>query len=115
MSDPESVVQRQVEAYNAGDIDAFSATYHDEIEIFDYPDVLRSRGKDRLKATYGEMFRKYPDLRAEIENRIAMGNYVIDFERVSGLPGGIGKTAVPIYEVTGGRIRRVWFIRDENR
>lgn len=32
---PEAVVQRQLEAYNRGDIDAFAATYAEDVELFD--------------------------------------------------------------------------------
>ncbi len=33
----ENIVNQQLEAYNAHDIDAFVKTYHDDIELFMFP------------------------------------------------------------------------------
>ena len=110
MNGANEVVQRQIEAYNAHDIDAFAATYHDDVEIYDHPNTLRSTGLGALRETYGRLFEKAPDLCATITNRMALGDYVVDFETVTGLPGGKTLEAVPIYQVQDGKVRRVWFL-----
>ncbi|WP_447726189.1 amidohydrolase family protein [Sphingomonas koreensis] len=107
---PADVVQRQLNAYNARDLDAFIATYHPDVRLYDFPDTLRRQGHDALRQVYGRLFAQLPDLHAQVPRRIAMGNYVIDEEIVTGLPDGRVLNATAIYEVRDGLISRVWFI-----
>jgi hypothetical protein len=64
------------------------------------------------KAAFGEFYRtqrfNLPALRAEILQRIVIGNKVIDHERISGLAEQPIE-AVAVYEVADGLIDRVWF------
>jgi hypothetical protein len=107
----EAVVQRQLDAYNARDIDAFLATYSDDVELFNFPATPRSKGKEAMRARYARLFGD-KSLRATVTQRIAMGNTVIDREQVQlMLPQGPGMIdAVAIYEVKDGRIATVTFI-----
>ena len=107
---PEAVVQAQLEAYNARNIDAFIATYADDVKIFEFPDKLLSEGTADMRERYGKLF-KDERLHATIVSRIAMGTTVIDHERVRlTLPQGPGTIeAVAIYEVRDGKITAVWF------
>lgn len=107
---PESVVQAQLEAYNARDIDAFLATYAEDVKLFEFPGELLSEGTAPMRERYGKLFQD-ERLHATIVNRIVLGNTVIDHERVRlTLPQGPGTIeAVAIYEVRGGRITAVWF------
>jgi len=107
---PVEVVQRQLNAYNARDIDAFIATYHPDVRLYDFPDTLRRQGHDALRQIYGRMFAQLPDLHAQVPRRIVMGNHVIDEEIVTGLPNGRVLNATAVYEVRDGLITRVWFI-----
>ena len=106
----ESVVQTQLEAYNARDIDAFLATYADDVKLYELPEKLLSEGIAPMRERYGELF-KDERLHATIVNRIVMGNTVVDHERVrlttSQGPGTL--EAVAIYEVSDGKITKVWF------
>ena len=115
-STPEAVVQKQLEAYNARDLDAFLATYADDIQIFDLPDKLLMRGHAELRERYSKTFAD-PRLHAEILNRIVLVNTVIDHERVRvTFPDGPGTVeAVAIYEVRDGKIATVWFRRGERK
>ena len=106
---PEAVVQRQLEAYNAHDIDAFLATYSPDIELFTLGGDRRSQGLDAMRARYGKVFKAAPELHCDITHRIAQGKIVIDHEHLTGLPNGGSVDAIAIYEVRDGKIRRVWF------
>lgn len=77
------IVQQQVNAYNARDLEAFIATYSPNIKIYTFPDTLRSSGHAEMRKSYGEFFQKTPSLHCEIVNRMVQGNFVIDHERVS--------------------------------
>ena len=111
---PESVVQKQVEAYNRHDLGAFSATYADDVAIYRFPSMkLVLQGRAALERHYGDNRFNLPQLRAEILDRICHGDTVIDYERVFGLVQGETVEAVAIYEVQKGLISRVWFIDDK--
>ncbi|AYA36693.1 steroid delta-isomerase [Hymenobacter oligotrophus] len=111
LSEAEQVVQRQLEAYNARNLDAFAATYHEQVELLTFPAVLRSKGIAKLREGYGQFFAQTPDLNCQIVHRTVLGNKVIDHERVTGLPNGQVLEAVAIYEVENGLIRRVTFVQ----
>ena len=106
----ESVVQRQLDAYNARDIDAFIATYADDVKLFDLPEKLLSEGTATMRERYGKLF-KDERLHATIVKRIVMGDTVVDHERVRlTLPQGPATVeAIAIYEVRDGKITAVWF------
>ncbi len=106
---PELVVQEQLDAYNARDIDAFVATYTDDVKLYNYPNTLFSEGKEKLREQYGGFFDATPDLNAEIKNRIVIGNKVIDEELVT--VNGRQFNAVAIYELNNGKISKVTFIQ----
>ena len=106
----EAVVQAQLEAYNARNIDAFIATYAEDVKLFELPEKLLSEGTTDMRERYGKLF-KDERLHATIVNRIVMGDTVVDHERVRlTLPQGPGTVeAIAIYEVRGGKITKVWF------
>lgn len=109
--DPESVVQRQLDAYNAHDVEAIVAVYADDAQQFEYPDTLVAAGAAQLRERFALRFAE-PNLHATLLNRIVMGNVVIDHESVSRtFPEGAGRLElVAIYEVKLGRIVRASFI-----
>ena len=109
---PVEVVQRQLEAYNARDLEAFAATYADGIRIYRMPTADPSiSGMEKLRETYRARFAS-PGLHAEIVNRIAIGDKVIDHERVVGIKEHAIE-AVAVYEVRDGLIQTVWFFYPE--
>ncbi|MCC6463796.1 MAG: nuclear transport factor 2 family protein [Planctomycetes bacterium] len=108
---PEDVVQKQLEAYNACDLDAFAATYTDDIEIVDADGKPICKGLKQLREIYGPVFRNNPHQAAIITNRIAAGPYVIDEEEVIGRADNVRRYAVPIYRVRGDKICHVTMIR----
>jgi hypothetical protein len=106
---PVDVVQRQLDAYNARDLERFAATYSDSVQIFRLPATEPMiSNKRELVDLYSMRVFNNPGLHAEILNRIVLGNKVIDHERVSGLRGDAFES-VAVYEVTDGLIQRVWF------
>lgn len=108
---PESVVQRQLDAYNARDIDAFMMTYAEDAQQFEYPATLLASGASQLRERVAVRFRE-PDLHARLIRRIVIGQVVIDHEEVTRtFPEGVGKIElVAIYEVRSGRIAFARFI-----
>jgi hypothetical protein len=109
ISEPEKIVQEQLEAYNRHDVEAFLKTYSSEIKLYEFPDKELSSGLDAMRKTYGRLFEREPDRKAKIAKRIVQGDYVIDHEEVSG--GGRKFTAVAIYRVKEAKITEVWFLK----
>ncbi len=112
LSPEAALVQRQLDAYNAHDLEAFIATYSPEIEIFDISNASTAQmtGLEGMRAVYGEMFSTMPNLRCDLGNRIADGAFVVDHEICAmGEPGDPPERAIAIYQVEDNLIRRVWF------
>ncbi|WP_299607650.1 amidohydrolase family protein [uncultured Aquimarina sp.] len=106
---PEQIVQRQVNAYNARNIDAFMDTYSDDIKIYNFPNELSISSKADMKKSFETMFEKVPNLYCEIKNRIVLGNKVVDREYVRF--GDRYSNVIAIYEVENGKIAKVTFLR----
>jgi hypothetical protein len=103
---PEEVVQRQLDAYNARDLDALLATYAPDARQYALPATLLATGHAEMRPRFAARFQE-PNLHAHLLRRAVMGNIVIDHEVVSRtFPDGPGKVdLVAIYEVTDGLIR----------
>ena len=106
----EDVVRRQLDAYNAHDIDAFMAVWADDAQYFQFPSTLLASGAAEIRARHIERF-KEPNLFGHLIGRVASGNLVVDHESVTRtFPDGPGKVEViAIYEVDNGKIARAWF------
>jgi len=105
------IVQAQVDAFNARDLERFLSFYADDARILDYPDQVLASGKDAMRDRYRKLFQPAEQLHATIQHRTVFDRFVIDQERVTGLPDGKVTDAVAIYETKGGRIVRVTFLR----
>ena len=108
---PTDLAQQQLNAYNTRDIDAFLAPYADDVEIYDFPEKLRYKGKETMRKQYGSMFDQTKNLHCELVNRIVLGNTVIDHERVTYGPDRKPVQAIAIYRIENGKIRKVYFTR----
>ncbi len=110
LPNPEPIVQKQLEAYNSRDIEAFLATYSNDVKLYNYfPNTLITDGKTAMRKGYADFFESTPDLHCEIRNRIIITNVVIDEEEITA--NGNTFNAVAIYEVEDGKIVRVTFVR----
>lgn len=103
---PETIVQRQLDAYNARDIDALLATYAPDARQYEHPATLLASGAADMRARMALRFAE-PNLHARLLQRVVMGNIVIDHEEVTRtFPEGTGRVdMVAIYEVVDGKIQ----------
>ena len=109
--DPAAVVQRQLDAYNARDVDALLATYADDAQTFEHPAKLLASGSVQLRERFTVRFQE-PNLHAALLKRVVMGHIVVDHEKVTRtFPEGPGTLELlMIYDVQNGRIARAWSI-----
>ena len=106
-------VQKQLDAYNARDIDAFLEPYSDTVKIYTYPNRLTLSGKENMRKGYGAMFENTPDLHCTLINRMVLGNTVIDQEYVIRQKNGPVTQVIAMYKIAHGKIQEVYFIRPE--
>lgn len=105
---PYALVQRQLNAYNGHNLEAFLEPYAEDVEIYQFPSKLQMKGKEQMRKAY-EFITKTPGLHCQLQNRIIQGNTVIDHERVWGF-GSEPVEAIAIYETRGGKIVKVYFV-----
>ncbi len=111
---PADVVQRQLDAYNARDLEAFLSFYAEDAVLAGHPggDVLAD-GVEEMRPIYAGLFEQSPELHCHLLGRTVSGSMVIDHEFVTGIRGGEPVRAVATYEVADGLIQRVWFLPKE--
>jgi hypothetical protein len=104
------IVQRQLDAYNARDIEAFMGCWAEDAEFYAFPSELLARGAAQIRERHVARF-KEPNLFGRLTSRTAVANIVVDREVVTRtFPEGPGSVdVIAIYEVEGESIRRAWF------
>ena len=110
MTTPAAVVQAQLDAYNAKDIDALMRTYAPDAQQFALHGELLAQGHAAIRPRYEARFAE-PDLHARLLTRSVAGNFVTDLELVTrNFPQGRGAVEMLcVYEVIDGRIQRASF------
>jgi hypothetical protein len=115
MLTPFEIVQRQLEAYNRRDIEAFIALFADDACGFELgSSVPTMEGKEAVRARYQALFASSPKLHSAVLSRIAFGRTVVDLERIAGRNGSIEPVELLlIYEVVDQRIQRFYVVRND--
>lgn len=107
---PEDLIDLQLEAYNRRDLEAFAATYAQDVRIIGAdgtrPPLI---GIEALRETFGTKTFKLEGLHAEIRSRMVVGNKVIDHEITTWTARSAPIESVVVYEVNQGLITNVWF------
>ena len=107
---PEALSQRQLNAYNVRNLEAFLAPYAEDVEIRDLDGKVVSKGREALRTRYGALFAQSPSLHCELRGRVTAGSWVVDEERVTGFDPSVVHV-LAMYEVVNGRIARVRFMK----
>jgi len=113
---PLAVVQAQLDAYNAKDVDALLATYAPDAEQYVLHGELLARGHEQMRARFLARFAE-PNLHARLLSRTVIGNVVADLELIERtFPEGRGTIEMLcLYDVADGRIRKASFVTGEKR
>ena len=107
----EAIVQGQLDAYNAQDIEAFIPHFADDITVSDLNGVPNLTGLDAYRERHVAMFAQFPGNRAELVSRTVIGRTVIDHERVFRSPDATPFEVAAIYTFAGDKIARVDFVK----
>jgi hypothetical protein len=108
---PSAIAQAQLDAYNAQELDAHCAHFCDDVKVADLNGAVNLEGIAAYRARYAKVFADFPQNKAELLARIAVGNVVIDHERVRRTPTSEPFEVAAIYTIADGKIRRVDFVK----
>lgn len=78
MSKIATLAARQLAAYDASDLDAFCACYHDAVEVWNDRE-LAFEGIDAFRDRYRDLFGRW-DFGATVAERTVLGDHAIDLE-----------------------------------
>lgn len=105
------LAQAQLDAYNAQDLEAFCAAFSDDIVIADLNGAVTLEGLPAYRAKYAKLFAEFPENKVTLLGRVAVGNVVVDHERVYRSATAEPFEVAAIYTVRGDKIARVDFVR----
>jgi hypothetical protein len=113
---PEQIIQLQLDAYNAHDMEALLATYAEDAQQFEHPAKLVASGHAQIRERMAIRFQE-SNLHARLIKRAVMGNVVVDHEEVTRtFPEGPGTIElVAIYQVHDGKIQTGSFVFGEKK
>ena len=109
---PTDIIQGQLNAYNNQDIEAFLSWYSEDVEVYNFPNELVYKGKDKMRERYANAWRQNPKQKAGVTDRINVGSTVIDKEHVTGRATGIEANVIAIYRIENEKIKQVYFVRE---
>lgn len=108
---PRDVVNRQLEVYNAHDIEGYCALFAPDATIADLvTGQIICSGLEEIRSVYAKRFADNPALHCIVHQKLEGPTHAIDKETVSGLPSG-PLHIMAIYEVRQGLIQNLKFIR----
>ena len=105
------LVQAQLEAYNAQDLDAYCGFFAEDVVVADLNGAVSTQGAAAYRARYDGVFKQFPQNKVELLNRMVVGSTVIDHEKVVRSPGGETFEVIAIYTLADGKIVRVDFAK----
>jgi hypothetical protein len=110
LTSPAAVVQAQLDAFNAKDIDALLMAYAPDAEQYQLHGGLLARGHEAMRERYLARFGQ-PGLSARLISRTCMENIVIDHEVITRdvAEGVAAVEMICVYEIAGGRIQKASF------
>ena len=105
-----AIVQRQLDFYNARDIDGWLSTYTKDARQFNLHGEQIACGHEEMRQRIAIRFAE-PDLHAHLLSRIVMGNVVVDHELITrNFPEGKGQVEMLcVYEIKQGLISTASF------
>lgn len=104
------MVQEQLDAYNARDLERFLACFADDVRAFRLPSLEPTLdGKKAFGDFYAVHRFQRPGLHADLIGRMVLGGKVIDHERIHGIADEPVEMAM-IYLVEDGLIRQTFAV-----
>lgn len=105
----ETIVARQLEAYNRQDLEPFVTCFAEDVTIVrDGSDDIQ-RGRATMRKNYAAMFARFPQNHCTLLQRMVVGNHAVDEELIEGRQGKPFRT-IAVYTIRDGLISGVRFL-----
>jgi hypothetical protein len=111
VTDNIAIASAQLDAYNAQDLDTYVSFFADDCIVSGLNGAPTETSRAAIRTRYAKAFETFPENKAELKNRIAVGNTVVDHELVIRKPGGEQFEIIAIYSFKDGLISRVDFAK----
>lgn len=85
MSSESDLIDAEVAAYKARDVERFLTYFSPDVRLMDASGKVLIEGAETLRKYYGPLFANSPNLGVTIVARIVVGQFVIDHERIEGM------------------------------
>ena len=105
------IASAQLDAYNAQDLEKYVTYFTQDCIVSGLNGAPTETSREAIKARYAKAFAQFPQNKAELLSRIAVGNTVVDHELVIRAPGGEQFEIIAIYTFRDGLIARVDFAK----
>ncbi len=108
--EPRDVVQAAIDAYHDHDLDRCLSYYAPDVVVKDADGKILMGGAEAVRVRYARSMTENPNIHYDIPTRIALGDFVVDEERVTGFtkPGAPDVVrAVLVYRFAGELIREI--------
>lgn len=112
-----AIAEAMIAAYNAQDVDTYVSYMTDDACEANYRGAVVREGKEGTRTGLAAAFATWPENKAEVREKQAIGNYVLFREYVTrGRPADGSATPEPfeviaVYSFEGDKCSRVEFIR----
>ena len=108
------VVHNLTRAFNAHNVEGMLKWVHDDVKWFFIQDdklEMSTSGKDELQTAMLGYFDSIPSAQSEVLDQLINGPFIVFKERASweSSAGKKSQTAVGVYEVVNGKVKRVWY------
>lgn len=116
-----AAVRQSAEAFNKHDVPALVANLTDDVVLSDLATAADRTGKKEVQRAFEDLFKGFPDLKLDVKNAWAAGDYVVSEGSLSGTNTGdlpatkLKKTGkainvqyVQIDKLQGGKIKKTW-------
>ena len=107
-TDTGGVVDRQLTAWNAADVDAFCACHTDDVVMTGGPGEVVATGIGELRERFLRRCKEWPRATATRTRRVQVGDFVVDEEEFVDFPI---ERAIAVYRVREGLIDHVSILR----
>ncbi len=109
---PVDVVNERNRALNAHELEAFMATYADDVSVYVYPAKKLGDGKKHIRKIFALLI-ETKSVKTVVKKTMANDGFVV-VESVNTV-GKKTEEGIAIYEVRGDKIKSVRFLRDKIR
>jgi hypothetical protein len=106
----EMLVQRQWNAYNTKNVQAFLTCFDEDVKVYNYPASILYNGIKELERNYTPQLENSSKTHCELKSRIMSGDTVVDKVAIKE-PGKIDNEQIIVYKVSNHKIKGIYLLK----